>query len=308
MATKERSNFETGVASVCWQDDRGQFRRRLFVSRPDDVVVLSITGPGKGAVDCELFLAQRPTEGQGGWWPVEMFKGGIKEVSIAADQNWLSYRSSFRRSWPGSLQGYEGSARIAAQGGKVATEGDHIRVQGADEVLVFVRIELLKDFSHSQLPALQQGLGSVKADYEYLLRRHKKIHGAMFNRAKLDLGGGADGGLTSEELIAKSRTGALSRALLEKEFDACRYAVLSSSGELFPNLQGIWNGTWGPPWSADFTMNGNVQSAIAADLSANLAECLEPYFRYLESQIQDYRENARRLYGTPRHPCRLTHQ
>jgi len=116
-------DFETGVASVRWQDDRGQFYRRLFVSRPDDVVVLSIKGPKKGAVDCDLFLAQRPTEGQGGWWPVEMFKGGIKDVSVATDQDWLSYRSSFRRSWPGSLQGYEGGTRIVAHGGKITRNG-----------------------------------------------------------------------------------------------------------------------------------------------------------------------------------------
>lgn len=299
----ERSvDFETGVASVRWQDDRGEFRRRLFVSRPDDAVVLSITGPGPGAMNCELFLAQRPTEGQGGWWPVEMFKGGIKDVSVSAEREWLSYRSSFRRSWPGSLQGYEGGARIVARGGKITSEGDHIKVQGADEVLVFVRIELLGDFNRSQLPALKKGLGGIKANFDSLLQRHAKVHGAIFKRAKLDLGGAAERGLSSEELIAKSKTGHLSSALLEKEFDACRYAVLSSSGELFPNLQGIWNGTWGPPWSADYTMNGNVQSAIAADLSANLAECLEPYFRYLESQMQDYRENARRLYG-----CRGIH-
>ena len=291
-------DFETGVASVRWQDDRGEFCRRLFVSRPDDVVVLSITGPGKRTVDCELFLAQRPTVGQGGWWPVELFKGGIKDVSVVADQDWLGYRSSFRRSWPGSLQGYEGGARVVTHGGKVTTEGGHVWIQGANEVLVFVRIELLRDFSQSQLPALRKGLVAIKANFDSLLQRHAKVHGAIFKRARLDLGGGAERGLSSEELIAKSKTGALSRALLEKEFDACRYAVLSSSGELFPNLQGIWNGTWSPPWSADFTMNGNVQSAIAADLSANLAECLEPYFRYLESQMQDCRENARRLYGT----------
>ena len=299
----ERSvDFATGVASVRWSDDRGEFRRRLFVSRPDDVVVLSITGPGPGAVDCDLLVAQRPTEGQGGWWPVEAFKGGIKDVSISADPSWLSYRSSFRRTWSGSLQGYEGAARIVARGGKVTSEGDQVKVHGADEVLIFVRLELLSDFNRSQLPALKQGLSSIKANFDSLLQRHAKVHGAIFKRMKLDLGDVADRGLSSEDLIAKSTIGHLSKALLEKEFDACRYAVLSSSGELFPNLQGIWNGTWGPPWSADYTMNGNVQCAIAADLSANLAECLEPYFRYLESQMQDYRDNARRLYG-----CRGIH-
>jgi hypothetical protein len=89
---------------------------------------------------------------------------------------------------------------------------------------------------------------------------------------------------------------------LEKVFDAARYAVLSSSGDVFPNLQGIWTGTCSPPWSADFTMNGNVQCALAADLSGNLAECLEPYFRFLEAHLEEFRENARRLYG-----CRGIH-
>lgn len=291
-------DFATGVATVCWEDERGQFLRKLFVSRPDDVVVLSITGPGKGAVDCDLQLAQRPEKGQGGWWSEAIFKKGIKDISISADADWLTYRSSFKLTWEGSLQGYEGAARVVTKGGSRRVEGNRIVVKGADEVLVFLRIELLRDFNASKIPGLKKGLSSVKADFDALLRRHANVHGGIFSRARLDLGGGADHGLTSEELIAKSSVGNLSKALLEKEFDACRYAVISSSGELFPNLQGIWNGTWMPPWSSDFTQNGNVQSAIAANLSANMAECLEPYFRYQEALLPEYRENARRLYGT----------
>ena len=40
-------DFQTGVAAVRWRDDRGEFCRRLFVSRPDDVVVLSIARSGQ---------------------------------------------------------------------------------------------------------------------------------------------------------------------------------------------------------------------------------------------------------------------
>ena len=170
-------------------------------------------------------------------------------------------------------------------------------VRGADEVLVGLRLELLNDFAASKVPALKKQLAKFKPDFAALLARHAELHGGLFNRCRLDLGGGADRALTAEALIAKSRVGNLSPALLEKEFDACRYAVISSSGELFPNLQGLWNGTWSPPWSGDFTLNGNVQTAIAADLSANLAECLEPFFHYLEAHLAEYRTNAARLYG-----------
>ncbi len=49
-------------------------------------------------------------------------------------------------------------------------------------------------------------------------------------------------------------------------------------------------------------MNGNLQSAMAANLSTGMAECLEPYFRFLESHMPEFRDNAKRLYG-----CRGIH-
>jgi hypothetical protein len=49
-------------------------------------------------------------------------------------------------------------------------------------------------------------------------------------------------------------------------------------------------------------MNGNVQSALAADLSGNMAECLLPYFDFLEAHMSEFRTNAMRLYG-----CRGIH-
>ena len=295
-------DFQTGVAAVRWEDARGGFLRRLFVSRPDDVVAASVTGPGPGQVDCELRFSQRPATGQGGWWPEQMFQDGIAEVSIGAEDRWLTYRSSFRRRWPGSPQGYEGAARIVVMGGTAKADGGKVVVAGADQVIVLLRVAVLADLARSGLEELKNGLEKIEPDFDALLRRHAEVHGGIFARSRLDLGGGANRDLSSEELIAASAVGNLSRALLEKEYDAGRYAVLSSSGELYPNLQGIWNGTWSPPWSSDFTLNGNVQCAIAANLSSDMAECLEPFFRYLEGQMPQYRENARRLYG-----CRGIH-
>lgn len=290
-------DFSTGVASVNWSDTRGSFHRRLFVSRADDAIVLSITGHKKGIVDCTLKLVQQPAKGAGGWNPEKMLKDGISKYQTGAEQNWLTYRSRFKKQWQGSLRGYEGVSRVVVHGGKTITKGDSISVTGANEVLVFTKIELLNDFNNSQLGNLKKSLSQINPDYKILLKRHAKIHGAIFNRSRLDLGGGLDRNLTSEELIAKSRIGNLNPALLEKEYDAARYNILSSSGELFPNLQGIWSGTYGPYWSGDFTLNGNVQSAISANLSANMAECLLPFFSYMEDHLVEFRENAKMLYN-----------
>ena len=87
------------------------------------------------------------------------------------------------------------------------------------------------------------------------------------------------------------------RALLEKMYDAGRYMFISSSGELPPNLQGIWTGTWSPAWSGDFTLDANIQCAVAAGFSANMPELMQGYFRMIESFLPDCRENARKIYG-----------
>jgi hypothetical protein len=226
----------------------------------------------------------------------------VEYVNIGAEGSWLTYRSRFKRRWPGSLQGYEGVARVVARGGRTRTDGPVIHVETADEVLVLLRVAVCEDIATSRIPDLKESLGRVEPDFEALLAPHAKQHGEIFSRMRLDLGGGADRNLTSEELLAKSEVGRLAPALVEKQFDAARYAVLSSSGALFPTLQGIWNGTWGPPWSSDFTLNGNVPSAIASNLRGNMAECLLPYFAWLEAHMDDFRENARRMYG-----CRGIH-
>jgi hypothetical protein len=291
-------DFSTGVVSVGWEDDSGSFQRRLFVSRADNVVVLSFKGEKPGEVNTSLRLAVRPSSGQGGnGSSEEMFAEGVRTATPALENGWLTYRSSFTKTWPGSIQGYEGVARVVTRGGSATTAENHIEIKDADELLVMVRINISKDFADSHIGELKEQLGRFTPDFEYLLQRHATIHGAIFNRSRLDLDGGADRQLSSEELITKSQVGKTDHALLEKQYDAARYNILSSTGELPPVLTGIWIGTWGADWSGDFTQDGNLQTAIEGDLALNMPELMLPYFGYLESQMHYYRDNAKQLYG-----------
>jgi alpha-L-fucosidase 2 len=90
------------------------------------------------------------------------------------------------------------------------------------------------------------------------LKSHAAIHGALFNRMKLDLGGGADHQKPTEQLMEENTFEKINLAWLEKQFDAGRYNIICSTGELPPNLQGVWGGTYVPGWASDYTHNGNV--------------------------------------------------
>jgi hypothetical protein len=119
----------------------------------------------------------------------------------------------------------------------------------------------------------------------------------MFNRMKLDLGGGRDHLLSTEMLIGMSTNENMNIALLEKEFDAGRYNIISCVGELPPTLQGVWGGTYAPDWASDFTQNGNVPSAIASLLMANMPELMLAYTSYMESVIPYMEINAKHIFG-----------
>ena len=284
------TNFETGETAVHWADSRGVFERRLFVSRADGIALMRITGPGRGQVNCRLELTPREPN-------KERFRANISNLATTTDASTLTYRNGFTHAYPGSIQAMEGVARVIAWNGAATTDGPALVVTGADEVLVFVDIKVLDEFEKSMIESTKRTLAGLPADYGELLRKHEKIHGEMFRRARLDLGGGPDRGLTSEQLLAKSTDAEPSRALLEKVFDAGRYNIISSTSDLPPTLQGVWAGTYDPPWASDFTHNGNVPSALASMLMGNTPELLLAYTSYMEGLVPYLEVNAKMIFG-----------
>jgi alpha-L-fucosidase 2 len=302
-------DFETGEATVHWADDRGVFERRLFVSRADGIAVLLITGPKPGAVSCELKLAPRNPRDKlkEGAYPhlkgtvpersAERFKECVKDVVATADESGLTFSNGFTKAYPGSIQSLNGMAYVIAKNGTKKADGDTLTISDADSVLVLIDIEPVYDPDRPLLDEMKNALSKLDEDYKKLLGEHAAIHGEMFNRMRLDIGGGADHKLTSEELLAKTTNDNLSRALVEKTFDAGRYNIISCTGQLPPNLQGVWAGTYVPGWASDYTHNGNVPSAIASMLKGNMPELMLAYTSYIESIVPYLEINAKNMFG-----------
>jgi alpha-L-fucosidase 2 len=284
-------NFETGEASVSWKDATGSFERSVFVSRPDSVIVLSIKGTAK--ISCTLNFEQVPVE----WNQSQFVKSAVQEMSATASGQWLSYHCNFKNHYPGRIQGYEGLGRLVLDGGTAKVLNNKIQISGANSVMLLIKIRASADISKSLIAELKSQLQAVPADYAQLSSRHTKVHAALFNRSRLSLNGSeADRRLYSEELIQKGKS-QVPLALIERDYDAGRYNILSAMGNNPPNLQGIWSGTWTAPWSADYTHDGNLPAAISSVMSSNMPELMNAYFKYLEDRMPAFRENARLLYA-----------
>jgi len=271
-------DFQTGEVAVRWSDADGSWQRRLFVSRPDSAIVLSITGLGKGKLNCELAMPPMPHK--------------LILSEPRTEPGWITAHNTYVK----GKGGYDSVLRVVNRGGHITSDGQKVVVTEADEVLVLGRIEpwttplpdseawayspknpeFARGVKTNHIADLRNALASLPADYANLFKSHAKAHGDIFNRVKLDLAGGADRRLTTDELLASAQAQKrLSPALLQKMYDAGRYMFIGSAGELVPNLQGIWTGSWQPAWSGDFTTDANIQCAIAPGLSGNMFEGME---------------------------------
>ncbi len=333
-------DFRTGEVAVRWRDRRGRHSRRLFVSRTHNLIVLSLTGPGKGGLDCELdFPPLKPAErqrGAGGW------QAKVKTGLIVCGRNVKPDCVTYHNTYAMGKGGYDAAVRIETTGGRAELADGKVKISAADEVLLLVRIvpwktPMLKerseawayapvnpDFSkragqfvpvpppadssvvpyltgadaEALMPQLVKSLSEVNANYDALLAPHARAHASLFERVSLDLESGEERKRTSADLLAETRkSGRLSPALMEKMYDAGRYMFICCAGELPPNLQGIWTGSWKPAWSGDFTLDTNLQLAMKHAFSGNLGELMEGYFRMIEDFLPEWRINAKRTYG-----------
>jgi len=293
-------NFQTGEVSVQWEDSRGKFSRTSFVSRKDSMMITRLRS-NDAPLNCRISLKKRLKES---WWGnIDVRENnGIENVNINASDNFITYRCSFINKWEGLISGYEGVTYLVNKGGTLQAENHRLNVTDADELLIFTRIKPSHDLNDSKIPGILDDLKNTGTDYATLLNRHQAIHGEIFNRTRLDIGGSEERKNKPVEQLLDNDHPQADPALVELEFDAARYNIISATGINPPNLQGIWGGTTTPPWSSDFTMNGNVPVAVSSMLPANMPELMLPLFDMLERHMDDFEQNAKRLFD-----CRGIH-
>lgn len=292
-------NYETGEATTAWATGRGLYKRSLFASRADGIIALKFSVENGKAVNFRIRLSQLPMiEGESDDEEEEFnTKEVIEKVNTLVDEaGILTYTTFFKKKWEGSLKGYTLETRISHADGKIRSDGEWLYLDECSQAVILSDISLF----HELPVSTRTSLSSIREnDYDNLLDRHAAIHGEMFRRFSLNLGPADEAYQTPDQLINSSSFGNLNNRLVEELCEAARYILISSTGEIPPTLQGIWGGTWRPAWSGDFTQNGNVPSAIASGLNTNFQEVTEAHLDYMYSMMDDFRDNARDLYGAP---------
>jgi len=278
-------DFETTELKVHWTDERGDWVRSLFSSRPDNVVVQWLTAPAGQSVNARIKLSEAAA---GGRAPSGV---GLNRPAAApaAPSNTKTDFNEQRLIFKGQIdpsydnRGFASVTRIVRQGGTVKMDGTTVVVENATSLMLLTRIEYFPEYSEEKVEAVVKSLEQLNTDYTTLLERARKIQAEMLNRVTLDFGEESKYGLSSEELLSDQRSNAgYSGAFLKTFFEACRYWFIITTGK-YRTVSALTN------------VNTNLQIASMAPAYHREGELA--YFEWVESLVTDYRNNAKNIYG-----------
>lgn len=283
--------------SACAETRFGGVKRTVFVSHPDQVMVVRMEGPGL-AFSVELTSELRATARAEG--ATLVLEG---KAAAHVDPNYFRTPEPVRYSdAEGQGMRFAAVMEVRLEGGTATAEGTRIRVKGARAATLVLAagtgyrgFRVAPDKPVSEIVAgCRAQLKAADKPYAELLRRHVEDHRRLFRRVSLDLGA-APAKPTDERLAAPDPS------LLALYFHYGRYLLIASSrpGTQPANLQGIWSHQVRPPWSSNWTININTQMNYWHVETANLSECHGPLFDLIEGLAENGRKTAAVNYGMP---------
>lgn len=288
-------DLDTGLVTERLPDGT---EHRTFASRTDGAVVGEIASPH--GLDGTLRLS-----------PLEETPPVPLTSRSEVTPGLLTLRVGFPERPDGALSGYTVTCAVTTEGGRARVSGGGLELREVRRLRLVTRVTVEEAgppraraeggtaVSGARVGRHADG-GTRAREVEHeegfapMLERHRAVHGDLMDRFRLELG--PDPGVTDllgEELLDSGPT----PGLVSRLTDAGRYAIISSCGELPPTLQGVWSGTYDPPWRSGYTFDGNLPSAVAALHATGTPELMTGLFDLLDEMAGDLAENARRLYG-----------
>ena len=286
QATKYRRELrlDDAIAETTYRVGSVDFRREVFVSYPDQVLVVRITAsrPGQVTFSAGMDSPQPGTHVESTASDILRLTGQI-QPRRNPPQSWVG-------SWDQPGMRFAAALKVLVEGGTLRAAGGHLEISGANTVtILFSNATSFRNYRDIGGDALGAAQGYVRhasqLSYERLRQRHVDDFRRLFSRVQLRLGEDHSTEMTDRRIrdFAENED----PSLLALYFEFGRYLLISSSrpGGQPANLQGIWNQDLNPAWGSKMTTNINLEMNYWQADTGDLWETEEP----LWSMIRDLR-------------------
>ncbi|RYY21393.1 MAG: glycoside hydrolase family 95 protein [Cytophagaceae bacterium] len=274
------------VAAVSYQLDGVTYKRELFSSLPDQVVVVHLTASQPGRISCQV-------------GEETLVKYGLH---AEGNQLILDGTGNEHEGQPGQIK-FQTRVQVVAEGGRVVAEEKGLRIEGANSATLYISIGTnFNNYHDVSGDAAQRATAyltkAVSKKYDQALADQVAAYRHYFDRVSLNLGVTAAAQKPTDVRLANFASGQ-DPALAALYFQYGRYLLITSSqpGGQPANLQGIWNDKLKGPWDSKYTVNINTEMNYWPAEVTNLTEMHQPLMAMLKDLSVTGQQSARTMYG-----------
>ncbi|MCJ7485051.1 MAG: glycoside hydrolase family 95 protein [Candidatus Aminicenantes bacterium] len=287
-------DLDTAIAVVSYKIASVTFRREVFASPVDQIIVVRLTADKLGSISCTATLEGMPSP-----------PGGDGAFTVHAQPPTGQVLRGKTTSFLGIQGRVEYTARVEAvlEGGNLTSNESGLTINNADAVTLLIpaatNFVKYKDISANPEERVDRVLRAVAGKpYNRIRQDHVAEHRRLFRRVDLHLPRTAQSRLPTDERLRRFPDGR-DPQLAALYFQFGRYLLMSSSrpGSQPANLQGIWNDKTNPAWGSKYTTNINLEMNYWPAEVGNLAECIEPLVAMVQGLAETGRRTARLHYG-----------
>lgn len=283
-------DLKDAVADMKFTRDGVDFNREMFVSAPDQVMVLRLSADQSKKISFDMRL-DRP----------ERFE------TVGDGDNGLLMTGQLDNGTDGKGVRYAARIRVLNQGGQVSVQGNVLSVSNANEVIMLIAAGTdYQGFAgrHTKDPlavTLEDLNLAAGKSYKSLRQAHIADYQKYFQRVSLQLEplDAAAAEKPTPERLKEAESGPGDPSLAALHFNFGRYLLISSSrpGGLPPNLQGIWAEEIHTPWTGDWHLDMNVEMNYWPAEVCNLSDLTQPLFALISSLQEPGAKTAHDYYN-----------
>lgn len=286
-------DLSKAITTVEYKCDNVNFKREIFASAVDNVIVISLTADKKGKINFTVsFSAPQKKQTSG----------------IIGKMLYLDVYGRESHGIEGVLRCRTG-LKVLTAAGKTTFADNKIHIENADSAILILTSATnyinYTDFSGDPEKTVAAALlAAAKKTYNKILTDHIEDYQRFFNRVELNLGQTDAAKLPTNERI-KNFAQNDDPQLVSLFFQFGRYLLISCSrpGGQPANLQGIWNDSEAPPWGSKYTININTEMNYWPAEPTNLSECHQPLFAMIKDISITGQKTAKAHYNAAGWVC-----
>ncbi|KUJ63987.1 hypothetical protein ACZ90_64270 [Streptomyces albus subsp. albus] len=292
-------DLSNGLVTATYKVGSVTYRREVFSSHPDDVVIVRLSQSGGGSYTGSVTLAG--TRGES-----VTAGSGAAEVSFAA-----SLSNSLR---------YATLVKATGQGGSVSATGTKVTFSQCTEVVLIIsggtnyKADASVAYKDTALVPLTvaraKASRAAAASGAALLATHVSDYQSLQRTMTLNLGAStnAQRAMDTPARLQARAAGSTPDPELEASYlHFGRYLTICGSRSSLPtNLQGLWIDSNTPDWMSDYHTDINVQMNYWLPDRVGLSGCFDAFTDYCVAQLPGWTSSTRNLFQDSRNRFRNT--